>query len=122
MRGRKEAESAGVTEGRAHIIDFDGSGFGYYLYDLALALEHCRGERAYPQYRDALLKGYSECRSVPDEQLKHLDLFRTAFYVYMGLWTIAVNQTYPDSRNKSEWHKKWLDYGMRFIERYIAGH
>ncbi len=109
-------------KGKAHIIDFDGSGFGYYMYDLALALEHCWEEKAYPQYLEALLKGYSEFRSVSAEQLKHLDLFRAAFYVYMGLWSVALDQTYPNSPNKSARHKKWLKYGLRFIKRYIAGH
>jgi len=109
-------------KGRAHIIDFDGSGFGYYIYDLAITLEHCWEEKAYMQYRDALLKGYSKYRSVPVEQFEYLDLFRAAFYVYIGLWTIAVDQTSPNSPNKSNRHKRWLEYGMRFIERYIAEH
>ena len=109
-------------KGNAHIIDFDGSGFGYYMFDLALALEHCWDEEAYPLYLDALLKGYTEFRTVPDEQLKHLNLFRSAFYVYMGLWTIAMDQTYPNSPHKADRHKKWLEYGLRFIRRYLDGH
>jgi Ser/Thr protein kinase RdoA (MazF antagonist) len=109
-------------KGKAHIIDFDGSGFGYYMYDLALALEHCWEEKAYPQFLDALLGGYCEYRQVPSHHLKHLDLFRAAFYVYMGLWTIALDQTHPNSPNKSARHKKWLEYGMRFIKMYLATH
>jgi len=107
---------------QAHIIDFDGSGFGYFMYDLALALEHCWEEKEYPRYLDALLNGYTEFRALPDDQLKHLELFRAAFYVYMGLWTIAMDHTCPDSPNKSERHKRWLTYGLRFIRKYLAGH
>ncbi|MBN1211961.1 MAG: phosphotransferase [candidate division Zixibacteria bacterium] len=106
-------------KGEAQIIDFDGSGFGYYLYDLALALEHCWEEPEYPAYLDALLKGYTEFRSLPDDYLRHMDLFRAAFYVHMGLWTVAVDQTHPDSPNKPSRHKKWLEYGLRFIEHHL---
>jgi len=108
-------------KGKAQIIDFDSSGFGYYLYDLAIALEHCWEESAYSQYMDALLKGYTEFRSLPTEHLMYMDLFRAAFYVYMGLWTVAMDQTHPNSPNKVERHKRWLEYGLRFIERHIKG-
>jgi len=107
-------------KGQAHIIDFDGSGFGYYIYDLALALEHCWEDSAYYQYLEAFLKGYTEFRSLPEKQLKQLELFRCAFYVYMGLWTIAVDQVYPSSPYKAGRHKKWLDYGTKFITRYLT--
>jgi Ser/Thr protein kinase RdoA (MazF antagonist) len=106
-------------KGEARIIDFDGSGFGYYLYDVAIALEHCWDDPGYTQYLDSFLRGYSAYRSVTDEQLKSIDLFRAAFYVYMGLWTVAMDHTFPDSPNKLARHRKWLGYGMEFIERYL---
>ena len=105
-------------KGKAHIIDFDGSGFGYYIYDLALALEHCWDDKEYPRYLEALLKGYTEYRTIPDEQLNLLNLFRAAFYVYMGLWTIAVDQMHPNSPHRQARHEKWLDYGLRFIKQH----
>lgn len=105
--------------GEAQIIDFDDSGYGYHMYDLAVALEHCWEEPAYPQYLDALLKGYTKFRPLPDEQLRNLDLFRAAFYVYMGLWTVAMDKTHPDSPNRAHRHDKWLGYGLRFIKRYL---
>lgn len=106
--------------GQARIIDFDGSGFGYYLYDLALALEHCWEEPAYAEYLEALLKGYAEFRPLPVDHLQYMDMFRAAFYVYMGLWTVAIDKMYPDSPNKIARHKKWLEYGFRFIDRFLS--
>jgi len=108
-------------KGRAHIIDFDGSGFGYYLYDLAIALEHCWNEPGYAQYLNAFIQGYTTFRALTAEQLACIDLFRSAFYVYMGLWTVAVDQTSPDSPYKTDRHEKWLDYGLEFIERFLDG-
>lgn len=108
-------------KGKAHIIDFDGSGLGYYLYDLALALEHCWKEPAYAQYLDSLLKGYTRSRALPAEHLENMDLLRAAFYVYMGLWTHALDQTHPHSPHRLNRHKRWLVYGLEFIERFLDG-
>ena len=108
-------------KGKAHIIDFDGSGFGYYLYDLAIALEHCWRESAYTQYLDSLLKGYTRFRALPAEHLAYMDLLRAAFYVYMGLWTLAMDQMHPHSPHRLNRHKRWLFDGLEFIERFLDG-
>jgi Ser/Thr protein kinase RdoA (MazF antagonist) len=71
-------------DGEARAIDFDDSGFGYYIFDLSLALEHCQEDNALPQFRDALLAGYSQVRSLPEDQLKYLDLFLAAYFVYLS--------------------------------------
>jgi Ser/Thr protein kinase RdoA (MazF antagonist) len=102
-------------KGKASIIDFDGSGFGYYIYDLALALEHCWDEDKYLQYRGALLDGYCEYRSLTDEQLRSMDLFLAAFYVYMGLWTAACEHVYPHSKNGPHRRQRWQQRGLKFI-------
>jgi len=44
--------------GQPRPIDFDGSGFGYWMYDVAVALAHLAGSTEYYRYRDALLEGY----------------------------------------------------------------
>jgi Ser/Thr protein kinase RdoA (MazF antagonist) len=84
----------------ARAIDFDDSGFGYWVYDLAVSLEHCRDDAAYVEYRDALLEGYAEVRSLPDSQLEQLELFMAAFYVYVSLWCAAMTQSYPQHRKE----------------------
>ncbi len=103
-------------KGEARIIDFDGSGFGYYAYDLSLALEHCWDDKEYVRYRDALLDGYAEFRTGVDKQLKHMHLFLAAFYVYMGLWTVAVEKVYPDAPGHPQRRQRWLERGLRYIE------
>jgi len=106
-------------KGEARAIDFDGSGFGYYAYDLSLALEHCWDDKEYPRYRDALLGGYTEFRPRMDNQLKHMDLFLAAFYVYMSLWTAAVDKVYPNSPNGPYRRKRWLERGLKYIMQHF---
>jgi Ser/Thr protein kinase RdoA (MazF antagonist) len=39
------------------VIDFDDCGFGYWLYDIAVALWELRHRHDYGQFRDALING-----------------------------------------------------------------
>jgi Ser/Thr protein kinase RdoA (MazF antagonist) len=76
--------------GEPRAIDFDELGLGYWVYDLAVSLEHCRRESQYDRNRDALLGGYSKVRALPDRHVQHLDLFMAALDVHLGLWANAV--------------------------------
>jgi Ser/Thr protein kinase RdoA (MazF antagonist) len=71
--------------GEPRAIDFDDSGFGYWVYDLAVALDACRDDPAYPRYREALLDGYTELRALPQKQAEQVDLFLAGTEVYWNL-------------------------------------
>jgi len=103
--------------GEARAIDFDDSGFGYYVYDLSLALEHCQEDEVLPRSRDALLDGYTRMRSLPEDQLKYLDLFLVAFYVYLSLYAVAAAQLYP--RHKEELFGR-MERAHRLVEHYLS--
>ena len=105
-------------KGEARAIDFDDSGFGYWVYDLAVSLEHCREDAEYPQFRDALLDGYAEIRSLPEERLEHLPLFMAALDVYWSLWATAVMHLYPDHREALAGR---LERSARLVACYVAG-
>jgi Ser/Thr protein kinase RdoA (MazF antagonist) len=105
--------------GEARAIDFDDSGFGYYVYDLSLALEHCQEDEALPQFRDALLDGYAQVRSLPEDQSKYLDLFLAAYYVYLSLWAAAMAQLHPNYREEL---LRRMERAFRLVERYVANY
>jgi Ser/Thr protein kinase RdoA (MazF antagonist) len=100
----------------ARAIDFDDSGFGYWMYDLAVSLEHCRDDAAYPEFRDALLEGYAGVRSLPNWQVEQLELFMAAFYVYVSLWCAAMTQSYP--RHREELNQR-LERAAGLAVRYV---
>jgi Ser/Thr protein kinase RdoA (MazF antagonist) len=104
-------------KGEARAIDFDDSGFGYWVYDLAVSLEHCREDAAFPQFRDALLDGYAEMRSLSEEQLKHLNLLMAALDVYWSLWATAITHLYPDYR---EGLAGRLERSAKLVAHYVA--
>ena len=101
--------------GQPRAIDFDEIGLGYWIYDLAVALEHCRKQQNYRFYRDALLDGYSEIRSLSCKQIQYLDLFMATFDVYLGLWANAVSVLHPEQKAIRQRFKSCV----RLIDHYL---
>jgi Ser/Thr protein kinase RdoA (MazF antagonist) len=81
--------------GEPRAIDFDDSGYGYWAFDLAVALDACRDDPSYPLYREALLNGYAEFRSLPEQQAEQIELFLAGLQVYWNLWAIGGVYLYP---------------------------
>jgi Ser/Thr protein kinase RdoA (MazF antagonist) len=105
--------------GEARAIDFDDSGFGYYVYDLSLALEHCQENKSLPQFREALLDGYTQIRSLSEDQFKYLDLFLAAFWVYLSLWAAAMVHLHPKHK---ETLLRRMERAFRLVKQYIANY
>ncbi|MEE4195907.1 MAG: phosphotransferase [Anaerolineae bacterium] len=102
----------------AHAIDFDDSGFGYYMYDLSLSLEHIhKSEENYSHYRKALLDGYTQIRSLSEEEVNSLDLFLASYYVYYSLWAVIMIQRYPKYQQEL---LNSIERGLRYIKKYLA--
>ena len=99
----------------ARAIDFDDSGFGYWMHDLAVPLCDWEGEHVWPAYRAALLKGYLETRFIPQEQLNQLELFQAAIRATEIFWGTAGIMRNPDS---TYWAKR-RDDAWRHIKRYL---
>lgn len=83
---------------KARAIDFDDCGPGYWIFDLAIALEHLYGSEVYSMNRAALLEGYADIRSLPKEQTDHLELFLAAYRVYWCLHAAAIIHLHPQYR------------------------
>jgi Ser/Thr protein kinase RdoA (MazF antagonist) len=58
-----------ISDTSIRIIDFDDCGFGWFMYDLAVALYPNRREPLYPVIRQSLLKGYRSARKIVDDEL-----------------------------------------------------
>jgi Ser/Thr protein kinase RdoA (MazF antagonist) len=76
------------------VIDFDDCGFGYWLYDIAVALWELRPRRDYEQFRAALIDGYTQHRRPPGG-LAHLDDFIATRDIAFGLWFTGMAQADP---------------------------
>ncbi len=83
------------NHGQPRPIDFDSSGFGYWLFDLAVALVHCLGTADYLRFRDALLSGYTSLCPLSSDELNKMDLFTAVFCSYYNLWMAGIRKINP---------------------------
>jgi len=104
--------------GEPRAIDFDDSGFGYYVFDLAVALDVCRDDPSYPRYRDALLNGYAEFRSLPQRQAEQVELFLAGSQIYWNLWATGGTHLYPGLRGEySERIARTAEFVVQYADR-----
>ncbi len=73
-------------------VDFDGCGWGYFLYDLAPTLLGYRDEANYVALRQGFLSGYRQVRPLPVSQERYLDtLIATRHLVSCGWLTSRLD-------------------------------
>ncbi len=100
--------------GEARVIDFDDCCFAYWLHDLAFALSPWQGTKREAWARENFLNGYSEIRSLPQSQLKYLDLFLAVFNANLMLWMLDWARLRPDSREPGKYVRKYGDNMQRY--------
>ncbi|MGW8225906.1 MAG: phosphotransferase enzyme family protein [Anaerolineales bacterium] len=83
-------------------IDFEDCGYGYWMWDIAIALCYWPWTEEWYWMRDAFLKGYAQIRILPESQLRYLDLFMAAQYATMVLWSTMFIQNDPAMRGEYE--------------------
>jgi Ser/Thr protein kinase RdoA (MazF antagonist) len=101
--------------GEVYPIDFEDCGFGYWMWDIAVALCYWPWTEDWCWMRDAFLEGYAEIRTLPDSQLVHLNLFMAAQYATMVLWASLFIKNDPAMRAEYE---KWRDREGNKLLRY----
>ena len=103
-----------LFDGRqARLIDFDDCGIGYRIYDVAVALWELRQRDDFATFREAFVRGYTEHRPLPIDQLGALDLFIAAREVAFGLWLVGMAETRPAFRAE-------LPAELGYIERSLG--
>lgn len=108
-----------VHQGQFSIIDFDDCGQGFYLDDLAVALnafEHVaesNQNKSFLQLKNALLEGYSEYISLSSEDIKLLPYFMLTRKLVTIAWLEArksnpgIRYYYPIAINRAiEFYKQ----------------
>lgn len=98
------------------IIDFEDCGLGYWLWDIAIALENDPWTEGWYQRRDAFLDGYTQIHPIPQSQLQHLDLFLAADYATTILW---ATQFMLDEPGRVEEFETWRDENGAKLVRYF---
>lgn len=69
------SENVLVADGQPTIIDYDDSGFGFRMYDLAVPMYRFYPSHSYTRLAGLLEKGYQEKRTLPDNFSNLLNIF-----------------------------------------------
>ena len=77
------------SKGEVHAIDFDGCGWGYYLFDIGVAFSTLLARDNYPALRQAFLKGYRQVRLLSASHEALIDTFIAGRLMCHVLWLAA---------------------------------
>jgi Ser/Thr protein kinase RdoA (MazF antagonist) len=100
--------------GRACPIDFEDCGYGYWMWDIAVALCRWAWGDDWPRMRDAFQEGYARVRTLPDAQWALLDLFVATQFAITLLW--ASEFLMHDPMRAAE-YQPWRDEdGAKLLE------
>jgi Ser/Thr protein kinase RdoA (MazF antagonist) len=102
--------------GEVYPIDFEDCGYGYWMWDIGVALCYWPWTEDWYWSRDAFLEGYTQVRTLPESQLMHLDLFMATQYATMVLWASLFIKIDPAMRAE---HEKWRERDGRKLLRYF---
>lgn len=92
-------ENVFVNGDRVAFLDFDDSGFGWRMFDIATALIKNRSEPEYDSIQRSLIAGYRSEQSLTDETLATLPLFTVLRQLtYIG-W-FAARPELPDAARR----------------------
>jgi Ser/Thr protein kinase RdoA (MazF antagonist) len=106
-------ENVMINGDRLQLIDFDDSGFGFRLFDIATTLIRNQSEPHYDALRQALIEGYL---SVRDLDLTELDLFITLrATTYVG-WIISrMQEDGSEARNA-----RFVAHAEKLAKSYLS--
>jgi Ser/Thr protein kinase RdoA (MazF antagonist) len=81
--------------GKAFPIDFEDCGYGYWMWDIAIALSEWAWGKDWERMRDAFWEGYTQIHTLPKTQWTQLDLFVATQFATMVLWSSALLMNDP---------------------------
>lgn len=101
---------------RACLIDFEDCGYGYWMWDIAVALCEWAWKPDWERMRDAFYEGYAPIRTLPQAQWQLLDLFVATQFATMLLWASAFLK---DDPGRTSEHTLWRDSSGEKLLRYF---
>ena len=108
-----------VHDGTTAVIDFDDSGFGWYLYDLGTTVSFFEDDPAVPGLVAAWLDGYQRTATVP---LTGHDIAETwTFILFRRLLLTAWIGSHPAAADAAALGADYTRGSCELAERYLSG-
>jgi Ser/Thr protein kinase RdoA (MazF antagonist) len=104
-----------LEETRLHLIDFDDSGFGWHMFELATALYFCLDDPRYAEIEAALLNGYDAVKPLTPVDRATLPMF----LALRGLTYLGWVHTRRESRTAKELAPLLIERACRLARIYL---
>ncbi len=105
------------SHGEVHAIDFDGCGWGYYLFDIGVAFSTLLARPDYPALRQAFLQGYRSVRPLSASHEALLDTFIAARLMCHVLW-LAAHVDEPSYGTRA---RRRIEYEVGELKAFLVG-
>lgn len=98
------------------LIDFDDSGFGWHLFDIATTLFFHLGESHYEDAYTGLIEGYRSVRDLPDSHLEKLPLF----FLLRGFTYLGWAHTRSETETAKEFAPVWAELVSEMSAEFLG--
>lgn len=105
-----------VENDKIKVIDFDDSGFGWFLSDLASSVSFIEHEEIVPMLLKSWLTGYQTIRKLCENDLKQVDTFILLRRLQLMAWLASRENSDPVAQLKLG----YLDGTMMLVKRYCS--
>lgn len=102
--------------GAAYAIDFEQCGWGYYLFDIEVALSEFEdwGDHS-AQLQTAFLEGYQQVRLLPDGYQAYRETFKAMRTIDLVNWILEW-----ESPSFRPWGPKYLSYAVETLTQFMS--
>jgi Ser/Thr protein kinase RdoA (MazF antagonist) len=108
-----------VDEGQVRVIDFDDSGFAWFMYDFATTVSFMEEHPRVPELREAWLEGYRSVAPLSAEDEAELDTFVMLRRLLLVAW-IGSHHTF--ATEAAELGAGFTAVTCELAERYLSTH
>jgi Ser/Thr protein kinase RdoA (MazF antagonist) len=109
LHGDLHYENVLFKDSAARAIDFDDCGWGFFLYDLAVALREVEDRPEYDRLQDALLEGYAGVRPLPEGHARHLAALNVLRRLQILMWIL-------ESRAHAAFRDAWRTWAREELD------
>ncbi len=105
-----------VHEGRVAVIDFDDTGYSWFIYDLAAALSFIETHPDMPAYVEAWLESYRKLRPLSRQELAAID----SFIMLRRMLLVAWIGSHADTAQAQAMGPGFTDDTCALADRYLS--
>ncbi|MDQ1641919.1 MAG: hypothetical protein QOJ90_1270 [Actinomycetota bacterium] len=107
-----------VHEDETYVIDFDDSGFSWFLYDFGAAVSFFEHDPRVPELADAWVRGYRTVRELPAEDEAEIPTFVLMRRLLLVAWIGSHRGTELAQSMGAEYTAESLDLAEDYLSRF----